>query len=174
MAASAAEMITTGLASRRELAKLRGKLTWFSSCLHSVRLLTRALNAFIGNSASDAAWDLREALPASVLFELRHWAATLLTQADHEHPFWRLRPSQLYEQYLRGREVVQACLETDASLNGWGCTLRVLVDGHWQTHVTSVRWKPGEPRIQVQCEAEALHQALLTFLPLLRGKAVLH
>eukprot|EP00961_Rhodomonas_salina_P113479 1526665-Rhodomonas_salina.1 len=65
MAASATEMVTTCVASRHELAKLRGKLTWFSSCLHAVHLLTCSLNAFIGNPASDTAWDLREALPAT-------------------------------------------------------------------------------------------------------------
>eukprot|EP00961_Rhodomonas_salina_P176788 2383274-Rhodomonas_salina.1 len=84
VAMSAADIITAGVASRRELAKLRGKLVWFSSCLHAVRLLTRAVNAFVGNPTTDAAWDLREALPDADQLELRHWAATLPTQADHE------------------------------------------------------------------------------------------
>eukprot|EP00961_Rhodomonas_salina_P117492 1581426-Rhodomonas_salina.3 len=61
-------------------------------------------------------------------------------------------------------------LETDVSLAGWGCTLKVFEDSEWTTHCTSARWKEGELQIQVQCEAEALHQALLTFLPLLQGK----
>eukprot|EP00961_Rhodomonas_salina_P075160 1008976-Rhodomonas_salina.2 len=164
------------MASRHELAKLRGKLVWFVSCLHAVRLLTRALNVFVGSPATDAAWDAREALPDAVLSELLHWATTLPTQAYHEQQFWRLLPAQLYEQYLQGRPVVQAMLETDASVHGWGCTLnlKILEGSTWVTHLTSVRWKQGEPSIQVQCEAEALHQALLTFLPLLQGKSVLH
>eukprot|EP00961_Rhodomonas_salina_P058533 786513-Rhodomonas_salina.1 len=145
MADAAAAMLETGVASRRELAKLRGKLVWFTSCLHAVRLLTRTLNAFVGSPVTDAAWDTREALPPAVLFELRHWADTLPTQANHERPFWRLRPAQLYEQYLQGRPVVQAVLETDASVHGWGCTLKVLEGAVWVTHRTSVRWKPGEP-----------------------------
>eukprot|EP00961_Rhodomonas_salina_P241694 3265130-Rhodomonas_salina.1 len=91
VATAAAEMSAAGVASRSELAKLRGKLVWFSSCLHAVRLLTRATNAFVGSPTTDAAWDLREALPEAVLLELRHWATTLPThwQADHERPFWR-------------------------------------------------------------------------------------
>eukprot|EP00961_Rhodomonas_salina_P183127 2472177-Rhodomonas_salina.1 len=104
MANAAAAMIETGVASRRELAKLLGKLV----------------------PTTDSAWDASEALPEAVLFELRHWADTLPTQADHERPFWRLQPAQLYEQYLQGLPVVQAMLETDASVHGWGCTLKVL------------------------------------------------
>eukprot|EP00961_Rhodomonas_salina_P027644 373585-Rhodomonas_salina.1 len=84
MADAAKSMADAGVASRRELAKLRGKLVWFSACLHAVRLLTRALNAFVGSPASDAAWDVRDVLPSSVLTELRHWASALPTQADHE------------------------------------------------------------------------------------------
>eukprot|EP00961_Rhodomonas_salina_P288102 3892981-Rhodomonas_salina.1 len=73
MAEAAASMVEAGMASRLELAKMRGKLVWFSACLHAVRLLTLALNAFVGSPATDAAWDVREALPDSVLVELRHW-----------------------------------------------------------------------------------------------------
>eukprot|EP00961_Rhodomonas_salina_P121040 1629059-Rhodomonas_salina.2 len=148
MVEAAESMVEAGVASRQELAKLLGKLVWFSACLHTVRLLTRALNAFVGSPVTDAAWDVREALPESVLVELRHWASALPTQADHELPFWRLLPAQLYEQYLQGKLVVQAMLETDASVYGWGCTLKVLEGSEWVTYRTSVLWKAGEPAIQ--------------------------
>ena len=35
-------------------------------------------------------------------------------------------------------------------------------------------WRSDDQQVQVQCEGEALHQALLTFLELLQGKSVLH
>jgi hypothetical protein len=165
--------VNTGT-SRRELAQLRGRLIWFSPCLYSVRLLTRALNAFIGSPANDLEWDTRVLLPDSVLEELRHWSETLATPGDHERPMWKLRPAQLHEAYLQGSSLVQAYLETDASLNGWGCTLRLLHNGLWEQQTTSVAWAGDGPTIQVQCEAEALAQALALFAPQLQGRSVLH
>eukprot|EP00961_Rhodomonas_salina_P121391 1633881-Rhodomonas_salina.1 len=82
MAGVAESMVEAGVASRLELAKLLGKLVWFSLCLHAVRLLTLALNAFVGSPATNAPWDVQEALPESVLVELSHWASALPTQAS--------------------------------------------------------------------------------------------
>ena len=65
-------------------------------------------------------------------------------------------------------------METDASTSGWGCIIRYLVDDTWAQQQTSVVWASNEPTVQVQCEAEALHQALLTFIHIVQGNAVLH
>jgi hypothetical protein len=176
MAASAQDMLSTGISSRRELAKLRGKLIWFSPCLYSVPLLTRAMNKFIGSPLDPHLWDSRALLPADVKEELGHWRDTLATQAEHERPMWRLSPPQVLAAYHAGHSIVQAYIETDASLAGWGAQLR-LYDPRtsaWTNHSTSVPWTVNDPATQVHCEAEALHQVLLTYLPLLQNTAVLH
>jgi hypothetical protein len=174
LASMAADIAHAAAASRRDLAKFRGKLSWFSPCLSGVRLLTRALNAFIGNPESDMAWDLRATISDAVLDELRHWSSVLPTAADHERPLWTLRPAQVLELYKAGSPIVSVYMETDASLDGWGCLLRHHSQGSWREHRTSVPWLGHQPAVQVQCEAEALHQALLTFLGTVRGAVVLH
>jgi hypothetical protein len=113
---TATSMIDNVTASRRQLAKFRGKLTWFAPCLSGVRLLLRSINTFIGNPETDGEWDATVTLPADVICELRHWACTLPTSADHERPLWSLRPTQVLEMYHMGRSVVSVYLETDASI----------------------------------------------------------
>jgi hypothetical protein len=174
IASLAADVVRVAEASRRDLAQFRGKLAWFSPCLSGVRLLTRALNAFIGNPNSDAEWDMLVPVSEDVLDELQHWAAVLPTAADHERPLWTLRPAQVLDLYQAGSPIVSVYMETDASLDGWGCRLRHHSHGSWHEHRTSVPWMGHHPAVQVQCEAEALHQALLTFLNLVRGCVVLH
>jgi len=169
-----APVLSSRSSSRRDLAKIRGRLVWFSPCLPGVRLLTRALNSFIGSPQSDQLWDAVDQVPPSALDELRHWFDTLPSLSGHERYMWTLKPMQILELHRLGRRVVQVYMETDASLHGWGCIVRFLVDGVWTERRTSVAWPPTQPRIQVQCEAEALHQALLTFLDLVAGCAVLH
>ena len=161
-------------ASRRELAQIRGRLVWFSPCLSGVRLLTRAINSFVGNPDSESEWDAVVALPDDVLAELLHWQTTLPSSACHEHPLWTLKPVQIHELYNLGRRVVSVCLETDASIYGWGCIVKYLVNDEWCEQRTSIAWEPGQPSIQVHCEAEALHQALLTFSSIVSNNAVLH
>jgi hypothetical protein len=174
LAGVADAIVESSAASRRDLAKFRGKLSWYAPCLSGVRLLLREINAFIGNPASDTEWDAVVPVSSAALLELQHWGSVLPTAADHEKPLWTLRPAQALELYRLGCPVVSVYMETDASLDGWGCTLRVNHAGTWTDHHTSVSWAPGQPVTQVQCEGEALHQALLTFLPLVRGCAVLH
>ena len=52
IAALASGVISNGTTSRRDLAKIRGRLVWFAPCLPAVRLLTRRTNEFIGNPDS--------------------------------------------------------------------------------------------------------------------------
>jgi hypothetical protein len=174
LADTAQAIIIHKSASRRQLAKFRGKLMWFSPCLSGVRLLLRDINAFIGNPESDLEWDALVILPSNILNDLEHWTVTLPTVADHERPLWSLKPVQVLEMYHTGRQVVSVYMETDASIHGWGCTARFYSDGVWHERKTSVEWTTHQPTMQVQCEGEALHQALLTFLPLLQGRSVLH
>jgi hypothetical protein len=174
MATLAGTMADSGAASRRQLAQLRGRLNWFSSCLHSVRLLTRSINAFVGSPDTDDEWDAHVPLPPPVLRELRHWNTTLLAQREHERPMWHPRPAQLIDSYLSGNTPVTAYLEIDASTDGWGCLLRLHTDSGWQDQRTSVAWGPDDPTIQVHCEAQALAAALSLFLASLRGRIVLH
>jgi len=170
----AALAISARSASRRELAQIRGRLVWFSPCLSGVRLLTRSINAFIGNPESDTEWDAIVPLPGGVLSELSHWHSTLPSLACHEHPLWTLKPTQILELHRLGKRVVSVYMETDASVKGWGCIIRYLIDGSWSERRTSVLWLPGQPSVQVHCEAEALHQALLTFSDIVSNSAVLH
>lgn len=174
LAETALNMALASSASRRQLAQFRGKLTWFSPCLSGVRLLLRTINTFIGNPESDSEWDAVVILPADVISDLQHWARTLPTSADHERPLWSLRPAQVLEMYRMGNPVVTIYMETDASIYGWGCFIRINMDGVWSERRTSVPWSVDQPLLQVQCEGEALHQALLTFLTAVSGRAVLH
>eukprot|EP00961_Rhodomonas_salina_P072086 967806-Rhodomonas_salina.1 len=147
---------------------------WFAPTLSAVRLLTRALNAWIGSPETEREWNAVAELPASVLSELEHWATTLPTAAAHERPFWRLSNTQLFKGYRQNNPLIQAYLETDASIHGWGCILRVRVGDAWEEHSTSVIWDGAGQTLQVCCEAEALHQAILTFAPLLANHSLLH
>jgi len=174
MATAAATAAEAGKVSRRELAKLRGKLIWFQPCLSGVRLLTRAMNAWIGNPTSDEAWDAVEPFPQSVRDEIEHWRDTLLGSAEHERPMWRLSSAQLLQMHEEGQAMVDVYIETDASLAGFGAIVRIRTSDGWEQHTTSVPWRTGDPQIQVQCEGEALHQVLRSFLPQLQGKTVLH
>jgi hypothetical protein len=174
MADSALDMSASCATSRRLLAQLRGKLVWFSPCLYSVRLLTRAINKMVGSPASDTEWDAHVPLPPEVVRELSHWDRTLRAQTDHERPMWRPRPEQLISSYLDGNTDVGAYLEIDASHLGWGCLLRIRTDAGWTEQRTSVAWGPDDPVIQVQCEAQALASALHLFLGTLRGRIILH
>jgi hypothetical protein len=174
IAALASDVASAGSASRRHLAKIRGRLVWFSPCLPAVRLLTRSINEFIGNPETDAAWDAVAAVPAPVLRELLHWSSVLPSLACHERPLWTLRPGQILELHRVGYHVTSVYMETDASRHGWGCIIRYQLDGIWGERRTAVPWPPGQSTIQVHCEAEALHQALLTFLPIVQGNSVLH
>jgi hypothetical protein len=174
-----AENITTILSSdcttARALAQVRGKLNWFSPCLFAVRLLTRGISALIGGSTDHAYWDRRIEITAAAREELLHWQQTLPSMADHHRPFWRLSSAQLLDAAnRRDHTVLQAILETDASFQGWGATLWHYTDDRWQKTSTSVPWSLNDPLYQVQCEAEALPQALTTFLPILAGRSVLH
>eukprot|EP00961_Rhodomonas_salina_P231244 3123414-Rhodomonas_salina.1 len=137
IAGVAESMVEAGVASRLELAKLQGKLVWFSACLHATLRGTSEKLLSSARIRPDRAPSLGP-------------ATALQTQADHELPFWLLQPAQLYKQYLQGKPVVQAMLETDASVYCWGCTLKVLEGSEWVTYRTSVRWKAGEQTIQGQ------------------------
>ena len=167
-------IVDSKICTRRLLAQLRGRLIWFSPCLFGVRLLTRALNAFIGNPDSDAEWDAFVPVPASVLEELQHWAAALPTMSCHERAMSTLKPQQVLELYRLGRRVVQVYMETDASIYGWGCIIRYLSDDVWEELRTGANWDSDQPVVQVQCEAEGLFQSLKAFLAIVKHKAVLH
>ncbi len=86
--------------SRRKLAKLRGKLGWFSCCLQYVDVMTRAMSAWVGSPESASGWDVDAAPDDGVRFELTFWKAELPRLALRARPITRLPPSFFYEHWL--------------------------------------------------------------------------
>jgi hypothetical protein len=175
MANLASDILAATAVSRRTLAQLRGRLTWFSACLSGVPLLTRAINKYIGAPRNSTLWDALEPIPACVRHEIQHWHDTLSAHEEHLRPMWKLSPSQHMAALHLNCHVVSAYLETDASSHGWGARLRVLEGNDtWASYATSVPWTATDSRVQVHCEAAAFLQALRTFLPHLIGRTLLH
>lgn len=115
--------------SRRELAKLWGKLLWFSLCLAHVKLLSREMSKYIGSPQCETAWDLGETLLERVREELAFGGNILVRIAQAAKPIWRMPPQRLRELFPSGEPAVSHVVTTNASYQGWGAKLTVEHEG---------------------------------------------
>lgn len=121
------ECVTAGRTTRRNVAKLKGKLMWWAPCLSpQTRLLTRAMNRFVGSPTSVAEWDEELPVEGSVGEELEFWASSLVSVCKDARPIWSVPPSRLRELHEQGgQSPISQTLTCDASWYGWGATLEV-------------------------------------------------
>jgi hypothetical protein len=163
------------LVSPRDVAKWRGKLQWYAPCLEGTRILTRAINKWIGAPDEDG-WDEAVQLSEEAKSELDFWAVNLPQMAGHAKPMWKLSPEELLRRFRNGEPVVDACLSTDASFMGWGAVLELAgEEGDREILSTSGRWGEGdESSEQAHRESTGTVLACETFIERLQGKTVLH
>ena len=147
-----------GQATKRELAALVGKLSWWAPALQYVQLLTRAMLAATGGAESPGKWEQVVIFDAAVIVELTHWQDNIVQLAQQERAMIPPRAENVKDDWLKksyGRHAVfrksrsgdgkwrrlphqqvagdygicDFLLSTDAGPKKWGATLRSKTGG---------------------------------------------
>jgi len=185
-AETCALMQKSGQATRREIAKLVGKLMWWDPALFNVKLMSRALQGLIAGIKEDWQWD--QVVPISIRAdrELVFWRDHVVSLAKRRKPMIMPRVSDLevewdslvqgYKPEMRKHFPLGARLVTDGGPTHWGATL-FLPDGSQKK--ASGEYRPvdvaaGRCRQQPWREGYAVIEAVKAFQHLIQGKAVLH
>jgi hypothetical protein len=85
-ALACAGMIEAGRATRRQVASLTGRLSWWSPAIFNVQLLTRALTCLTAGKEIPGKWDEEVVFEADAMEELLHWRDTIVELSDKPTP----------------------------------------------------------------------------------------
>jgi hypothetical protein len=117
-----------GPSTPRKVAKLRGKLAWYTPCIHHATIFCRPLSSWIGGPAVDD-WDILRPLSPDVYRALLFLSTHLPALSSKARPIWPTRPVQLYARWLTQDAAAAAphsffhiagVAYVDASIHGYG------------------------------------------------------
>ena len=176
------KLLRLGPTSPRKLAKLRGKLSWYSPCVHHIVILLRPLSLWIGGSDDPAKWDAVAPLTPHVTDTIRYIADKLPALALKAKPMWKPLPVQLYAKWLtRQAEAlspdsffgVVGVAFVDASIHGYGFAWQASPDD--EPVIVVAPPHPADPwDEQVHREASAYTRAAIFIASLgLHGRALI-
>ena len=112
-------------ATLSELASLRGRIQHYSACLPYTAPFVALFSSVIGTEA-DPDYDRSVAVPPAVCEAAVFIRGVLGEYATRGRPLWPFVPSTLHAAFLAGEtgSARIAVITWDASLHGWGMTLR--------------------------------------------------
>ena len=171
-----------GPSTPRKLAKLRGKLIWYSPCIHHAPIIAKPLSNWIGGPETPAAWDAVRPLSPPVLAAIDFLIQHLPALSLRARPIWPCRPMQLYARWLTQQPgstdpnsffSVIGVAYVDASVHGYGIAWQALPDD--PPTILASPPHPADPwDEQAHREASAYKRAAIFIASLgLHGRAII-
>lgn len=123
------QLLADGKASRRNIAEIVGKLSWWEPAIHSAKLLSRSLQSLTCGKEDASKWEEIVEFSPPALRELRFWRDNILNLARQRMPMIVPKIGHIKDLWMRAQanledeSWIRAHLATDGGPTHWGAVL---------------------------------------------------